>query len=119
MSSSHSHTRISTVCVALSLLFGTALHSVLGQPDVGTLQVEIRDQASGQIVPAMICITSLADNSWRVPPDGRMPAGYVTNRDIIDGRAMGIDHIMGTQRIWSPGDPGPAVLMTGDFKDDI
>lgn len=119
MSSPNGHIRIALVCTTLNLLFGIASHSVLGQSDVGTLRVKIRDQASGQIVPAMICITSLADNTWRVPPDGRMPAGYVTNRDIIDGRAIGIDYVMGTKRKWSPGDPGPAVLMNGDFKDDI
>jgi len=67
----------------------------------------------------MICITSLADNTWRVPPDGRTPAGYVTNRDIIEGRLKGMEFVAGTQKKWFPGDPGPAVLMNGDFKDDI
>ena len=59
------HTRVATVWAALSLLFGLATHPVFGQSDVGTLQVEIHDQQSGEIVPAMICITSLADNTWR------------------------------------------------------
>jgi hypothetical protein len=113
------HIRRAPVCATLSLLLVVATQCAFGQSDVGTLRVKIRDQASGQVVPAMICITSLADNTWRMPPDGRIPAGYVTNRDIIDGRAMGIDYVMGTQRKWSPGDPGPAVLMNGDFKDDI
>jgi hypothetical protein len=113
------HTRIATVWAVLSLLFGLAAHPVSGQSDVGTLQVEIHDQQSGAIVPAMICITSLADNTWRVPPDGRTPAGYVTNPDIIEGRLKGPEYVAGTQKKWSPGDPGPAVLMNGDFKDDI
>src|SRR5262249_53963655 len=104
------------VCAALTLLSSVASNQVFGQSEVGTLNVEIRDQASGQIAPAMICITSLADNTWRIPPDGRSPAGYVTNRDIIEGRAIGIDYVMGTQKKWSPGEPGPAVLMNGDFK---
>jgi hypothetical protein len=66
----------------------------------------------------MICITSLADNTWRVPPDGRMPAGYVTNLDVIEGRLKGMEYVAGTQKKWFPGDPGPGVLMNGDFKDD-
>jgi hypothetical protein len=94
--------RIASAFTALGFLFGLALRPILAQSDIGALEVEIRDQASGQIVPAMICITSLVDNSWRIPSDWRMPAGYVTNRDIIDGRVMGIDYVMGTQKKWSP-----------------
>jgi hypothetical protein len=113
------HTRVATVWAALSLLFGLATLPVFGQSDVGTLQVAIHDKQSGEVVPAMICVTSLADNTWRVPPDGRMPAGYITNPDIIQGRAKGNEYVAGTQKKWFPGDPGPAVLMNGDFHDDI
>ncbi|MGH7138638.1 MAG: CehA/McbA family metallohydrolase, partial [Pirellulales bacterium] len=111
--------RIARACAALGLLMAVAAQPVVAQSEVATLQVEIHDRQSGQIVPAMICITSLADNTWRVPPDGRMPAGYITNRDIIEGRSMGMEYVAGKQKKWSPGDPGPAVLMNGDFGDDI
>ena len=59
---------------------------------MGTLHVAIHDQQSGQIVPAMICITWLADNTWRVPPDGRFPArlyhqpGY--HRGAVEGNRV-------------------------------
>jgi hypothetical protein len=112
-------TPVTTALGALSLLFSLTTHPVLGQADVGTLQVAIHDKASGEIVPAMICITSLADNTWRIPPDGRAPADFVTNPDIIQGRLMGVEYVMGTRRKWFPGDPGPAVLMNGDFKEDL
>jgi hypothetical protein len=110
--------RLLVVQGALALVFGLAPFSMPGQSDIGTLRVAIRDKASGEVVPAMICITSLADNTWRVPPDGRVPAGYVTNQDIILGRLKGIEYVAGTQKKWFPGDPGPAVLMAGDFKED-
>ena len=102
----------------LALLFGLAGHPVFGQSDVGTLSVSIRDKASGEVVPAMLCITSLADNTWRKPPDGREPAGYVTNGNIIEGRLKGPEYVAGTETPWYPGDPGPAVLMAGDFPED-
>jgi hypothetical protein len=112
-------TQVATVSGALSLLLGLALHPAFAQTDVGTLQVAIRDQQSGEIVPAMICITSLADNTWRTPPDGRTPADFVTNPDIIQGRLKGNEYVAGTRKKWFPGDPGPAVLMNGDFKEDL
>ncbi len=117
--SSPGRTQVSTVWGVLSLLFGLATHPAFGQADVGTLQVAIRDQQSSEIVPAMVCITSLADNTWRMPPDGRTPADFVTNPDIIQGRLLGMEYVAGTRKKWSPGDPGPAVLMTGDFKEDL
>ena len=61
----------------LILLFVLVSCRSFGQTDVGSLNVAIRDKASEAIVPAMICITSLADNTWRIPPDGRLPAPYV------------------------------------------
>ena len=107
--------RIVIVAGALVLLFGLAATPLFAQSDCGTLRVAISDKQSGQIVPAMICITSLADNTWRKPPDGRQPAGYVTNQNIIKGRLMGPEYVAGTETPWHPGDPGPAVLMNGDF----
>jgi catechol 2,3-dioxygenase-like lactoylglutathione lyase family enzyme len=95
----------------LALLWGLGPHSVLGQSDVGTLHVTIRDRASGQVVPAMICITSLADHTWRVPPDGLEPAPYVINQEFIAGRWKSIEFIAGDKKPWFPGDPGPPVLM--------
>jgi hypothetical protein len=91
---------------------------MFGQSDTGTLSVAIRDKASGKVVPAMICITSLADNTWRQPPDGRLPAPYVTNRSFIAGRLKEIEYVAGDKKKWFPGDVGPAVLTTGDFKED-
>ena len=102
----------------LATLFSLAIHPVFAQTDVGTLRAAIRDAQDGEIVPAMICITSPADNTWRTPPDGRDPAGYVTNQDIILGRMKGIEYVAGKQKKWFPGDPGPPVLMAGDFQED-
>ena len=113
------HNKIVTVSGMLALLFGLAAYPVFGQSDVGTLSVSIRDKASGQVVPAMVCITSLADNTWRIPPDGRDPAGYVTNPDMIAGRLKGVEYVAGTQKKWFPGDIGPAVLMAGYFEEDL
>ena len=85
---------------------------------VGTLHVAIRDQKTGVAVPAMTCITSVPDNTWRAPPDRRAPAGFVTNQDMIVGRMQGTEYVAGSQRKWFPGDVGPAVLMAGDFPED-
>ena len=67
--------RLWVVAGALGLVAALAPYST-GQSDTGTLRVAIRDKASGEVVPAMICITSLADKTWRVPPDGRTPATF-------------------------------------------
>jgi hypothetical protein len=111
------------VAGSLALLLGLAAWPALGQSekpriDFGVLNVAIRDKATGKSVPAMICITSLADNTWVVPPDGQHPAGYHTNPEIIQGRLQGIEYLAGMDKKWFPGDPGPAVLMTGDTKAD-
>src|ERR1051326_6298278 len=82
-----------------------------GQSDFGTLHVAIHDKTSGEVVPAIVCITSLADKSWRIPPDGRMPAGFVTNQEFIAGRWKSIEYIAGDKKKWLPGDPGPPILM--------
>jgi len=89
------------------LLFGLAPYAILGQSDLGTLRVAIHDKASGEVVPAMVCITSLADNTWRVPPDGTIvspgyrPPGYRLKR----AQASPPPPIE-----WSPGDIGPVAL---------
>ena len=111
--------RLLTVLAALALLFALAPYSVLGQSDTGTLRVSIRDKASGQVVPAIICITSLADNTWRVPPDGRLPAPFMRNVDLIQARWKSIEYIAGPNRKWFPGDPGPPLVMNGTFKDNV
>jgi hypothetical protein len=101
------------------LLIGLAFYPILGEPAPGTLHVSIIDKASAKVVPAMICITSLADNTWRQPPDGRTPAPYVTNKlGFIPGRLKTIDFVAGDKKPWHSGEPGPAVLTTGDFKED-
>jgi catechol 2,3-dioxygenase-like lactoylglutathione lyase family enzyme len=103
---------------ALALLFALAPRSISGQSDTGTLHVAIRDKASGQVVPAIICITSLADNTWRVPPDGRTPAKFVKNVDFIGARWKSIEYVGGPDKKWFPGDPGPSLVMNGTFKDN-
>jgi catechol 2,3-dioxygenase-like lactoylglutathione lyase family enzyme len=103
----------------MALLFGLAPLSVIGQSDVGTLHVSIRDKVSGQVVPAIVCITSLADNTFRVPPDGRMPAKFQRNVDLIEARWKSIEYIAGPDKKWFPGDPGPVLIMNGTFKDNI
>ena len=103
---------------AMAVLFGMA-SNLRGQSDVGKLSVTIHDKSSGEVVPAMVCITSLADNTWRIPPDGLKPAGHVTNPDIIAGRKLGDSFIAGTQKRWFPGDIGPAVLTAGYFEEDL
>src|SRR5262245_66426572 len=69
-------------------------------------------------MPAMICITNVADNTWRVPPDGRKPAGFLRNMDFIAGRWKSIEYMAGDQKKWFPGDPGPALIMNGTFPDN-
>ena len=111
--------RLLVVLAALALLFSLTPYSILGQSDVGTLRVAIRDKASGQIVPAMICITSLADNTWRQPPDGRAPASFLKNIDFIQARWKSIEYIAGPNKKWFPGDPGPGLVMNGTYPDQI
>ena len=96
-----------------------ALALLLGQSDTGTLRVTIRDKANGQVVPAMICITSLTDNSWRQPPDGRAPASFLRNIDFIQARWKSIEYIAGDKKKWFPGDPGPGLVMNGTYPDQI
>ena len=70
-----------------------------------SLSVEIRDAASGEIVPAMVCISSLADHKWRAPPDGTIAPPYSKVRDFYDPAA------------WTPGQIGPVRLTTAEPRD--
>jgi hypothetical protein len=77
-----------------------------GQTGEGTLNVEIRDGSSGRVTPAMVCITSLEDNKWRTPPDGRAAPPYTRVPDFMEPKA------------WKPGDIGPVRLTVGDPRDN-
>jgi len=76
------------------------------QSGEGSLQVEIRDAATNRPVPAMVCITSLADGKWRVPPDGTVAPGYTRVPDFYEPRP------------WKVGDIGPVRLTNGDYNDN-
>lgn len=89
-----------------AVLLGWAVYSILGQSGEGTLTVEIRDRASGRVVPAMVGITSLADGKWRIPPDGRVAPPYTTTREFY------------TPGDWKPGDIGPVRLTNGEYNDN-
>jgi hypothetical protein len=104
--------------LAATLLLGFAAYPVFGQSGAGTLRVAIRDKASGEVVPAAVCITSLADGTWRIPPDGQTIVPFVTNKDFIASRLKSDEYIAGPQKPWSPGDIGPPIPMNGDFHDN-
>ncbi len=87
-------------------LMGLAFASLAARTDDGTLNVEIRDHASGRVTPAMVCITSLQDNKWRTPPDGRVVPPYTRVPDFMDPQE------------WKPGDIGPVRLTVGDWRDN-
>ncbi|HEY3838414.1 MAG TPA: CehA/McbA family metallohydrolase [Bryobacteraceae bacterium] len=70
------------------------------------LSVEIRDAATGEITPAMVCITSLADHKWRTPPDGAYAPRYSRVRDFYDPAP------------WTPGQIGPVRLTTAKPRDN-
>jgi hypothetical protein len=75
------------------------------QSGAGTLTVSIKDKSTGQSVPAMVCITSAADGTWRVPPDGTIVSPTpVTGNQQIAGWAAGPNQ-------WMPGQPGPVRLV--------
>jgi hypothetical protein len=81
------------------------LKFMAAQIGVGSLTVEIRDGAGG-LVPAMVCITSLADGKWRTPPDGTVVPPYTRVPDFYDPKP------------WKPGDIGPVRLTIGDYKNN-
>jgi hypothetical protein len=92
--------RAASVAVSAQLLAGQEPSGTA--PAGGTLRVEIRDAATKQIVPAMVCITSLADRKWRTPPDGRTAPPYTTHHDFYEGLPS-----------WKPGDIGPVRVTNG------
>jgi len=98
------------VALAVRTLFALAVvyagYAMLGQSGEGTLAVEIRDGSSGQVVPAMVAITSLVDGTWRTPPDGRVKPPYTTTREFF------------TPGDWKPGDIGPVRLTNGEYRDN-
>lgn len=71
----------------------------------GSLSVEIRDGAAGEIVPAMVCVTSLEDHKWRTPPDGSVVPPYSKVREFYDPKP------------WTPGQIGPVRLTTAEPRD--
>ncbi len=89
--------------VALSVWIFYALFAQVG---VGTLNVEILDDATGRITPAMVCVTSLEDGKWRTPPNGRQIPPYTTTREFYDPPE------------WKPGQIGPVRLTTGEYNDN-
>lgn len=111
-------TRALPAVLGLAALAGFIPWSSLGQSTSGTLHVSIRDKASGEVIPAIVCITSLADNTYRVPPDGLTPAKFQRNVDLIQARWKSIEYIAGPDKKWFPGDPGPVLIMNGTFKDN-
>lgn len=82
------------------------LYYAAAQAGEGSLGVDIRDGATGRLVPAMVCITSLADGKWRTPPDGSTVPPYTRVPDFLRARP------------WKPGDIGPVRLTIGDYKDN-
>jgi hypothetical protein len=72
----------------------------------GTVVVEIHDAATGELTPAMVCITSLDDHTWRAPPDGRKASRYTRVADFKQPTP------------WIPGDIGPVRLTRGDPRDN-
>jgi hypothetical protein len=87
-------------------LLAWAFYSLLAQSGEGTLRVEIRDQQTGRGVPAMVCITSLDDNKWRIPPDGRIAPPFTRVPDFYDPQE------------WKPGNIGPVRLTVGEWRDN-
>ncbi len=65
-----------------------------GEAGDGSLRVELD-------APAMVCITSLEDGTWRVPPDGRTVPQGSRVEDFYDPPP------------WRPGSPGPVRLTKG------
>jgi hypothetical protein len=82
-------------------------HAALATVAEGTLEVEIRDAATKEVVPAMACITSLSDHKWRTPPDGRSVPPFTTTREFYEGLTS-----------WKPGDIGPVRLTNGEYNDN-
>src|SRR5690242_15271230 len=86
-------------------LFLLACGFACGQSGTGTLTVSIKDKSTGHLVTAMVCITSTAHGTWRVPPDGTIVSPTpVTGNQQIAGWAAGPNE-------WMPDQPGPVRLV--------
>jgi hypothetical protein len=94
------------VRTAFALVFAWAAYAMLAQSGEGALKVEIRDKKTGQITPAMVCITSMEDHLWRTPPDGHVSPRFSNLNDFY------------TPGGWTAGDIGPVRLMTENAGDD-
>jgi hypothetical protein len=90
---------------AFVVVLGWSAYYVTAQ-SAASLTVDIRDETTGKLVPAMVCITSLADGKWRIPPDGSVAAGYSKVRDFYDPAP------------WRPGQIGPVRLTTAEPRDN-
>jgi hypothetical protein len=97
--------RILVLRGSLFLLLIWGAYHLTAQSEV-SLSVEIRDAGTGEIVPAMVCVTSLADHKWRTPPDGTVAPPYSKVRDFYDPAP------------WTPGQIGPVRLTTGEPRDN-
>jgi hypothetical protein len=85
--------------------FFLACGMAYGQAGTGILSVTIREKSTGETVPAMVCITSTTDGTWRVPPDGTIVSPTpVTGNQQIAGWAAGPNQ-------WMPDQPGPVRLV--------
>ncbi len=71
-----------------------------------TLRVEIRDESTGRVTPAMMCLTNVADGTFCVPLDAAASRHYTTVRDFYFPLA------------WRPGDPGYVRLTNGEVRDN-
>jgi hypothetical protein len=101
------HSKRALIARTLGLaVAGLAFVALARQTGEGTLTVHIRDASSGQVTPAMVCVTSLTDNKWRTPPDGRTAPPYTRVPDFMDPKP------------WKPGDIGPVRLTVGDWRDN-
>src|SRR5438309_1614974 len=98
-------TKMLAVRGAFTLVLIWCAYQLAAQSEA-SLQVEIRDAASGEIVPAMVCITSLADHKWRTPPDGTAAPPYSKVRDFYDPNP------------WTAGQIGPVRLTSAEFRDN-
>ena len=100
-------TRRQLLTVLLGLPPISALARLLKPSNDAVLRVEIRDEQNGEIIEAMVCVTSLSDGKWRTPPDGRSVKPYTIVRNFYEGLPA-----------WEPGDIGPVRLTNGDYHDN-
>ena len=88
-----------TVVILTAAAFQLATHLA----PAGTVRIQLIDDASSEITPAMVCITSTNDGSVRLPPDGRANPAFSTTASFT----AGIDYR--PDREWI----GPVRKMTG------